>query len=104
MRETLTRNIDQAYDQYLSSNEKEAVQAIQHFEERLEKSLIKYGRFNIPTFFKAHFLTPRQERLIKASSEAIFGLLNKVIDLYFKEPGFKSHFHFSDEQRALFEI
>ena len=50
-----TRNVDHAYEQYLLSNEKRAMEAIGHFEEKLHhNSYVKYGRFTIPTFFKPH--------------------------------------------------
>ncbi len=104
MREAVMRNIDHAYDQYLMAHEKEVVQAISHFQDRIEKSHVKYGRFPIPTFFKPHFLTPRQEKLVKSASETILGILNKVIDLYFREPALASLFHFSKEVEDLMKI
>lgn len=104
MRETLVRNLDHAYDQYLVSHEREAVQTIGRFEERLAKSNLKYGRFPIPTFFKPHFLTPRQEKLIKTVSETTVRILNKVVDLYFKEPALAHVFHISEEAKKLVMI
>lgn len=104
MREAVMRNIDHAYDQYLLHREKDAVHAIASFLERVEKSHVKYGRFSIPTFFKPHFLTPRQEKLVKSTCETIAGMLNKVVDLYFREASLKNLFHFSNEARELMEV
>ncbi len=98
------RNVDQAYDQYLAANEKEIVRAISQFEDRMQKSHVKYGRFPIPTFFKPHFLTSRQEKLIRSTSETIMGILNKLVTLYFREPVLSSLFHLSDEAKKLIEI
>ena len=104
MRETVLRNIDHAYDQYLLSHEKEAIQAVTSFEDRLQNSHIKYGKFSIPTFCKPHFLSPRQEKLVKSSSETIMSILNKVVDLHFREPAFADLCHLSDEAKELVSL
>ena len=43
-----TRNVDNAYDQYLMSREKTVIEAIRQFEDRLHHSYVKFGRFTIP--------------------------------------------------------
>ncbi|MBI4550032.1 MAG: glutathionylspermidine synthase family protein [Candidatus Omnitrophica bacterium] len=104
MREPVMRNVDHAYDQYLLAHEKDALHAIQAFAERMEKSHVKYGKFAIPVFFKPHFLTPRQEKLIKSASETLLGIVNKVVDLYFSEPELAGLFRIPEDIRKLMSV
>lgn len=99
-----TRNMDHAFDQFLSTHEKIAPKALEQFGEAMQKSQIKYGRFTIPSFLKAHFITPKQEKLFKTVSDAFLTILNKVISLYFTEPMIAQHFHLPKELEELIKI
>jgi hypothetical protein len=82
----LSNNLDHAYDEFLASNSQEAVNAIHDFEKALHTRHIKFGRSLLPTYFKHHFLKPKQGHLIQQATESLAGILNKVVDLYLKEP------------------
>lgn len=102
--ETATRNLDHFYDQYLVSHEKEAIEAISGFQDRMNKSLVKFGRFTIPTFYKPHLITPRQEHILKRVNSALMEIVNTATRLYFEEPQLKRFFQMSPEAQALVEI
>jgi len=104
MKELLTRNLDPAYDQYLIGRERDAVKAIQEFQARTEKSLLKFGRFTIPAFLKPHLISPSQEKSVRLVSEHLIGILNKVIDLFFRDPSFKDLYPLSGEARELMNL
>lgn len=104
MKDLLTRNKDHAYDQYLLSREADAVRAIQEFQSRIDKSLLKFGRFSIPTFLKPHFISASQEKLVKQASEQIIRIVNRVIDLYFRESAFPDLYPMSDGAKELMAI
>src|SRR3989338_2323798 len=99
-----SRNIDHAFDQYLANHEKNALMAIGQFQKALEKSFVKFGRFTIPSFLKAHFVTPKQEKLLKSTSAFFYSILNKVTTLYFTEPMLAQRFQLSKEMEELIKI
>jgi len=101
---TLGHNAEAAYDTYLMKQGPNFVKAVSDFEERVNQSYLKYGRFTIPTFLKPHFLTANQEKLIKKNTEIANALLEKVIRLYFEEPIVKHAFQLSKEAELLMEI
>ena len=86
------RHIDNAYDDFLSSHADEAVRTIAAYEEKLHGSLVKFGRFTIPTFFKPQFISSDQEKQLKRAAECIMSALDKVVNLYFTEPSLKRLF------------
>ncbi|MBI4368408.1 MAG: hypothetical protein HY588_03345, partial [Candidatus Omnitrophica bacterium] len=99
-----TRDIDHAYEQYLLSNEKKAMEAIHHFEDKLHHSYVKYGRFTIPTFFKPHFMSAKQVRLIHMVCESLARMVDRVADLYLHESVLKECFSLSPEVEELIRI
>lgn len=98
------RNLDHAYDQFLSKNDKIALQIVHSFASRLEQSFVKFGRFTIPSFPKAHFITSKQEKLLKSVSDTFYSILNKIATLYFTEPMLAQRFHLTKEAEALIQI
>lgn len=70
----------------------------------MEQSFIKYGRFVIPSFLKAHFISPKQEKLLKSVSDPLYSALNKISSLYFTEPILASLFHLTKEMEELVQI
>jgi len=58
-------NIDNAYDDFLGAQAESAVRTISEYEERVHNSHVKFGRFTIPSFYKAHFVSPDQEKVLK---------------------------------------
>ena len=66
----MDKNLDYEFDEYLKFHESQIIQAIPQFARRLEKTRFYYGRFAIPTFYKAHFLTAKQEHLVKRAASA----------------------------------
>ncbi|HNV85825.1 MAG TPA: hypothetical protein PKL97_02520 [Candidatus Omnitrophota bacterium] len=104
MKELLTRNLDPVYDQYLAGRERDAVKAIQEFQERTEKSLLKFGRFTIPTFLKPHFIFPSQEKAVRSASAHVIGILNKVVDFCSRDTAFKDFYPLSREARELIDL
>jgi len=99
-----TRNVDHAYDQFLVAHEKDAIAAITQFQVLLKKSDVRFGRFPIPSFLKAHFIQTKQEKLIKSVSDFFNSILNTTTALYFSEPSFKNQFDFSKEVEELLAI
>lgn len=97
-------NLDHLYDQHLLSHEAEAVQSISSFQERVTKSLVKFGRFTIPTFYKPHLLSPKQEHLLKRVNSALMEIVNTATRLYFEEPHLRHYFQVTPEAQALIEI
>lgn len=100
----LSKKLDNVYDKYLMSNEKEALQSISSAEEKLHHSLVKFGRFTIPTFFKPFLISPKQENLLRNASRALISILNKATDFYFKDASFRKAVGFSKEAEELMEI
>lgn len=97
-------NLDYLFDQYLLAHEGEAVGAIGSFQERLNQSLLKFGRFTIPTFYKPHLLIPRQERILKRVNSALMEIVNTATRLYFDEPQLRHYFQISPEAKTLIDM
>jgi glutathionylspermidine synthase len=98
------RNLDYLYDHYLQAHEPDAVGSISSFQERLAKSLVKFGRFTIPTFYKPHLLTPKQEHILKRVNSALMDIVNTTARLYFEEPQLRHYFQLTPEAKTLVEI
>jgi len=82
----MSKNLDHAYDEYLKAHDREAVQAINEFQEKIKAPAFKYGRFTIPTFYKAYFPSPSQEKLLKNVASNFYQIINTAARLYFEEP------------------
>ena len=102
--EGTARNLDHLYDQFLQMHEKETIEAIAGFQARLEKSQVKFGRFTIPTFYKPHILSPRQEQLLKRVNSALMEIVNTATRLYFEEGHLRHYFQLSPEAKTLIEM
>ncbi|MFH1208452.1 MAG: glutathionylspermidine synthase family protein [Candidatus Omnitrophota bacterium] len=100
----MAANLDYAYDQYLTAHEARAVPAIDKFREKLKDPTFAYGRFTLPAFYKAYFVTPKQQHLLKRAASAFSQILNKTARLYFEETQMKSHFRLSPEAEELVKI
>ena len=99
-----TRNVDHAYEQFLLTHEKTVLEAIHHFEDKLHHSYLKYGRFTIPTFFKPHFITGKQARLIHMVCDNLARMVDRIANLYFHDPALKDCFQLSPEAEELIRI
>jgi len=99
-----SRNVDHAYDRYLTAREKLVLKAIPRFEEKLHQSFVKYGRYTIPSFFKPHFISGKQEKLCRSVSDAFLAIVNKLTNFYFTEPVLAHHFHLSRDMEELVRI
>ncbi len=100
----MSANLDYAYDQYLKAHEAQAVPAMLRFSEKLKNAAFAYGRFTVPAFYKAYFVTPKQQHLLKRAASAFSQILNKTTRLYFEEAQMRSHFHLSPEAEELVKI
>lgn len=100
----MTANLDYAFDEYLKASPAEAVRSIQAFQEKLKNLSFTYGRFTVPVFYKAYFVTPKQQHLLKRAATAFFQIINKTTRLYFEEPQLRSHFQLSPEAEDLVKI
>jgi len=100
----MTANLDYAYDQYLKTHESRAVPALLQFKEKLKSPAFAYGRFTVPAFYKAYFVTPKQQHLLKRVASAFSQILNKTARLYFEEAQMRSHFRLSPEAEELVKI
>jgi len=100
----MTANLDYAYDQYLKTHEARAIPALGRFKEKLKNPAFAYGRFTVPAFYKAYFVTPKQQHLLKRTASAFSQILNKTARLYFEEAQMKPHFHLSPEAEELVKI
>ncbi len=100
----MTANLDYAYDQYLKAQESRAVPALLQFKEKLKNPAFAYGRFTVPAFYKAYFVTPKQQHLLKRAASTFSQILNKTARLYFEEAQTKSHFRLSPEAEELVKI
>ena len=100
-----SKNVDHAYEQFVLSNEKAIVDAIHRFEEKLHHSFVKFGRFTIPTFFKPHFITAKQARLIHTVSDHLARMVDRIADLYLHDdPVLKDSFSLNPEAEELVRI
>ncbi len=100
----MTANLDYAYDQYLKTHESRAVPAILHFKEKLKSPAFAFGRFTVPAFYKAYFVTPKQQHLLKRAASAFSQILNKTARLYFEEAQMRPRFRLSPEAKELVKI
>lgn len=100
----MSTNLDHEYDESLKSREGEVVQAIERFNKRLQQSFFRYGRFTIPTFYKAHFLTPKQEHLLKRAASTLTQIINTAIRLYFEEGHLSYVFRLNPDAAELIKI
>ncbi|MFH0984825.1 MAG: glutathionylspermidine synthase family protein [Candidatus Omnitrophota bacterium] len=100
----MTANLDYAYDQYLKAHEARAIPALNRFKEKLNSPEFAYGRFTVPAFYKAFFVTPKQQHLLKRAASAFSQILNKTARLYFEEAQMRSRFHLSPEAEELVKI
>ncbi len=100
----MSKNLDHEYDEYLKARESEAVPAIERFNKQLQQSFFRYGRFTIPTFYKAHFLTPQQEHLLKRAASTLAQIINNAIRLYFEEGHLSYVFRLPPEAAELIKI
>jgi hypothetical protein len=100
----MEKNLDYQFDEYLKSREAEIVRAIPDFAKRLEKTRFYYGRFAIPTFYKAHFLSPKQEHLVKRATSALTHVINTAVRLYFDEGHLSYIYRIPPEAAELIKI
>jgi hypothetical protein len=100
----MTANLDYAYDQFLKNQESRAVPAILQFKEKLKGPAFSYGRFTVPAFYKAYFVTPKQQHLLKRVASTFSQIVNKTARLYFEEAQLRSHFRLSPEAEELVKI
>lgn len=98
------KNLDHEFDEYLKARQSEIVPAIQKFPENLQKTCFRYGRFTIPTFYKAYFLTPKQENLLKRVSSTMAQIINNAARLYFEEGHLSHVYRMSPEAAELIKI
>ncbi len=96
-------NMDNAYDDFLSSHSDKVPKAIAEYEQKVHESLVKFGRFTIPSFYKPHFITPEQEKQLKRVTQVVTGMLDKVVNLYFTDPLLAPMFHLSDAAKQLIQ-
>lgn len=79
-------------------------EAIPRFMVRLEKTYFRYGRFSIPTFYKPHCLTPRQEHLLKRTAATLSQVINTATRLYFEELHLTHLYRIQPEASELIRI
>lgn len=100
----MSKNLDHAFDEYLKAHEDAVVRAIPHYKEKLEKTLFRYGRFAIPTFYKPHLLTPKQEHLLKKVALSLSQVINTATRLYFEEGHLSTMFRLNADAAELVKI
>src|SRR3989338_7561756 len=100
----MTKNLDYEFDEFLKHHEADVVGSIPKFYQRLEKTRFKYSRFVIPTFYKLHFLTHKQENIFKRVSHTLTQIINNAARLYFEEAHLAHLFHLSPEAAELVKI
>ncbi len=104
MASDISKNLDHEFDEYLKAREPEILKAIPAYQKNIEKTGPRYGRFPIPTFFKAHLLDADQEHFLKRVSASLSSIMNIVIRLYFEDKHVSSLFNLSPEIRDLVSI
>ncbi len=104
MTSDISKNLDHEFDEYLKAREPEILKAIPSYQKNLEKSGLRYGRFPIPTFYKAHWIDPDQEHFLKRVASAMSSVINLVIRLYFEEKHVHSLFKLTPEIKDLVSI
>ncbi len=100
----MLKNLDHEFDEYLKSREPQILKAIAGLPEKLQKTCFRYGRFTIPTFYKAFFLSPKQEHLLKRVSATMAQVINTAARLYFEEGHMSTVFKMSPEAADLIKI
>ncbi len=100
----MAKNLDHAYDEFLKLHEEEIVRAIPAFLSQLESTRFHYGRFVIPTFYKPHFLTPKQVQLIKRTAKTLGQVLNTATHLYFEDGHLAQMFRVHPDAARLIKI
>lgn len=100
----MTRNLDYAFDEYLKANAAQAVNAIEDFPRKLEKTCFRYSKFVIPTFYKMHFANSRQEAILKRVGSTLSQIINTTIRLYFEEGHLSHVFKIRPEASELIKI
>ncbi|MCB9799944.1 MAG: glutathionylspermidine synthase family protein [Candidatus Omnitrophica bacterium] len=100
----MVKNLDHAYDEYLKAREEIAVKSIQAFPDRLKDTHFRYGRVIIPTFYKSHFLSPKQAHLLKRAAKTLHQVINSATRLYFEEGHLGHIFRIKPEEARLIKI
>lgn len=100
----MSKNLDHAYDEYLKAKQDVIIRAIPRYTEKLEKGTFRYGRFAIPTFYKPHLLTPKQEHLLKRVAMSLSQVINTATRLYFEEGHLKYIYRLHPEAEELVKI
>jgi len=100
----MTANLDYAFDEYLRARPSEAVRSIQSFRESLKNPSMSFGRFTVPAFYKAFFVTSKQQHLLKRAAAAFYQIINTVTRLYFEEAPLKKKFNLNPEAEDLIRI
>lgn len=100
----MAANLDHAFDEFLKSREESVVRGIAAYQEQLEKTCFRYGRFVIPTFYKPHFLTPKQHHLVKRAAKSLSQILNTAVHLYLEEGHLAHMFRVDPEAARLIKI
>jgi len=99
-----SKSVDYAYDQFVIAREKSFLKAISNFQEELKKRNVKYGRFVVPAFLKPHFITAKQEKILRTVSDSFLSIVNKATNLYFTDPVVAEHFRYPQEMQDLIKI
>jgi hypothetical protein len=100
----VTKNLDYAFDEHLKAREPEIIKAIPQFLERLHEGSFKFGRFTIPAYYKLHFLSPKQEHLLKRIASTLTQVINTASRLYFEESHLSYVFRMPPEAADLIKI
>jgi len=100
----MTKNLDHAYDEYLKVHESEVIEAISGFTKQLETTHFRYGRFTIPTFYKPHLVTAKQNHLLKRIAGTLTQVINTATRLYFEEGHLAYVYHMNSEAADLIKI
>lgn len=98
------KSIDYAFDQFVMAHEKSFPKVINNFQEELKKRNIKYGRFVVPAFLKPHFITAKQEKILRTVSDSFLSIVNKATNLYFTDSVVAEHFKYPQEIQDLIKI
>lgn len=100
----MAKNLDHAYDQYLKSREEAIIKAIPRFQERLDKTRFRYGRFTIPAFYKPLFTNSKRTHLLKRVASTMMRVINIAARLYFEETHLSHVYRISPEAADLIRI
>lgn len=100
----MTKNLDYEFDEYLKAHGEQSVSAVAGFQERLQKTCFRYGRFTIPTFLKAYFLNHKQEHLLKRVASTMAQIINTAARLYFEDAHLSHVYRVPPEAADLIKI